>query len=70
MVGNCTDTHVRRGGNFAYIYCELIIPFAWYLLLCVYSTNLHSCRVKLQIDLKFWNMCSVVRGSKTVVETK
>jgi len=29
MVGNCTDTHVRKGGNMAYIYCELLIPFVW-----------------------------------------
>ena len=32
MVGNCTDTHVRRGGNMAYSYGDLIIHFVWYLL--------------------------------------
>jgi hypothetical protein len=36
MVGHCTDMHVRRGGNMAYIYCELLIPFVWFLaIVCI-----------------------------------
>ena len=70
MLGNCTDTHVRRGGNMAYNYCDLLILLCGICFMCVYSSNLQSCGVKLQVDLKFWNMCLVVRGSKTVVETE
>jgi len=33
MVGLRTDIHVRKGGNMAYIYFELLIPFVWYLLI-------------------------------------
>jgi len=47
MVGHCTDIHVRRGVHKAYIYCELLIPFVGICLLCVYSSNLLFCGVKL-----------------------
>jgi len=41
-----------------YINCELLIVLCCICLLCVYSSNLPCCGVKLRIDLKFWNICS------------
>ena len=49
MVGLCTDIHVRRGGNMAYIYCLLLIPFVWYLLILCIKSNILCCGVKYRV---------------------
>ena len=56
-VGYCTDIHVRGGGNMVYVNCKLLILLCCVCLLCVYSSNLPCCGVKLETDLKFWNIC-------------
>jgi hypothetical protein len=58
MVGYCTDSHVRRGGNMVYINCEVLTLLYCKYLLFEYSSNLPRCEVKLRIDWKFWNIFS------------
>ena len=50
MVGYGTDIHVRRGGNMVYINCKVLTILCCICLLCVCSSNLPCCGIKLQID--------------------
>ena len=70
MVGLCTDIHVRRGGNMADIYCLLLIPFVWYLLILCIKSNILCCGVKYGVTWNSGICAQMVRGSKTVIETK
>ena len=58
MIGYCPDIHVKRGGNMFHIKCEVLKLLCCICLLCVLSSDLHFCEVKLLIDWKFWNICS------------
>jgi len=58
MIGYCTDIHVRRGGNMFHINCKVLNLLCCICLLCVYSSDLPCCEVKLRTDWKFWNICS------------
>jgi len=58
MIGYCTDIHVKRGGNMFYIKCEVLNVLCCICLLCVHSSDLPCCEVKLRINWKFWNICS------------
>jgi len=70
MVGLCTDIHARNGSNMPYIYCEILIPFVFICLLCVYSSNLLCCGVNYSLTRNSGICVEMVRGSKTMVETK
>jgi hypothetical protein len=48
----------RRGGNMVYLFGEVLNLLCCICLLCVYRSNLPCCEVKLQTDLKFWNIRS------------
>lgn len=41
-----------------YILGGLLTLLCRMCLLCVYSSNLTCYEIKLQFDLKFWNICS------------